>query len=172
MELISFGAFLRFVKFCSARFCDKGLRDDYYVLQSVKALRNACAHNNCVLNNMIGCPARHNAQPAVTQGLESIGIPLSQRRSKMRNEIFQQIATTIYAHQHWASDGVKRYRGNSLRVFANRMLKHWDYYRNNTQVTSGFFFIARLISGWYPGEKSIDCGIGAFCGVLGETAAK
>ncbi|MEY8460677.1 Abi family protein [Eggerthellaceae bacterium 24-137] len=150
MELVSFGAFLRFMKFCADRFGDKRLRDDYYLLQNVKALRNACAHNSCVLNNMIGCPARHNAQPAVTQGLESIGISLSQRRSKMKNEVFQQIATVLYAHQRWVSEGVRKNRGDSLRKFSNRMLKNWEFYKDNGQVVSGFFFILRLISGWYP----------------------
>lgn len=116
------------------------------------SLRNACSHNNCILNNMIGCPTRHNAQPAVTQGLEAIGFSVSQRRSKMRNEVFQQIATTLYAHQRWSSKGVKANRGASLRKFCLRMLKHWDYYKDNGQVASGFFFIAKAVRGWYPCE--------------------
>lgn len=161
MELVSFGTFLRFMKFCADRFGDKRLRDDYYVLQNVKALRNACAHNNCVLNNMIGCPARHNAQPAVTQGLESIGISLSQRRSKMKNEVFQQIATVLYAHQRWVSEGVRRNRGDSLRKFSNRMLKNWEFYKDNGQVVSGFFFILRMISSWYPDGNPVAQNDGA-----------
>lgn len=104
---------------------------------------------------MIGCPARHNAQPAVTQGLGFIGISLSQRRSKMKNEVFQQIATVFYAHQRWVSEDVRRNRGNSLRKFSNRMLKNWEFYKDNGRVVSGFFFILRLISGWYPDENRV-----------------
>lgn len=68
----------------------------------------------------------------------------------MKNDVFQQIATTLYAHQRWVSEGVRNNRGDSLRKFAGRMLKNWDFYQDNGQVISGFFFISRMISGWYP----------------------
>ena len=72
----------------------------------------------------------------------------------MKNEGFQQIATVLYAHQRWVSEGVRRNRGDSLRKFSNRMLKNWEFYKDNGQVVSGFFFILRMISGWYPDGKS------------------
>ena len=56
----------------------------------------------------------------------------------------------LYAHQRWVSEGVRRNRGDSLRKFSNRMLKNWEFYKDNGQVVSGFFFILRMISGWYP----------------------
>ena len=29
------------------------MRDDYYLLQSAKGIRNACGHNNCILNEWL-----------------------------------------------------------------------------------------------------------------------
>ena len=83
MEVVAFGTFLSFYKFSSERFRSKTLRDEFYLLQSVKSIRNACAHNNCILNNMTNGTSMFNAQPAVTQALGDIGVSLSQRRSKM-----------------------------------------------------------------------------------------
>lgn len=164
MEVVAFGTFLSFYKFCSIRFKSKTLRDEFYLLQSVKSLRNACAHNNCVLNNMTNGTSLFNAQPAVTQALGSIGVSLSQRRSKMRIDIFQQIATTFFMHQEFSSSGIKEYRAKSLRTFETRMNKHANYYKDNYQVTSGFNFISQLIHGWY------DCSAGEETRVQPESA--
>lgn len=138
MEVVAFGTFLSFYKFSSERFGSKTLRDEFYLLQSVKSIRNACAHNNCILNNMTNGTSMFNAQPAVTQALGDIGVSLSQRRSKMRIDIFQQIATTFFMHQKLSSSGIKEHRTESLLKFEKRMNKHSDYYKDNYQVTSGF----------------------------------
>ena len=149
MEVVAFGTFLSFYKFSSERFRSKTLRDEFYLLQSVKSIRNACAHNNCILNNMTNGTSMFNAQPAVTQALGDIGVSLSQRRSKMRIDIFQQIATTFFMHQKLSSSGIKEHRTESLLKFEKRMNKRSDYYKDNYQVTSGFSFISQLIHGWY-----------------------
>ena len=133
MEVVAFGTFLSFYKFSSERFGSKTLRDEFYLLQSVKSIRNACAHNNCILNNMTNGTSMFNAQ----------------RRSKMRIDIFQQIATTFFMHQKLSSSGIKEHRTESLLKFEKRMNKHSDYYKDNYQVTSGFSFISQLIHGWY-----------------------
>ncbi len=73
----------------------------------------------------------------------------SARKSKLQNERFCQIATTLYLHKEWASSGIKEHRGDSLHEFANRMNKHLDYYKGNQQVTSSFEFIGKIIDAWY-----------------------
>lgn len=43
VEVISFGRFIHFYKFCADRFNDRRMRNDFYMLQSIKGLRNGCA---------------------------------------------------------------------------------------------------------------------------------
>lgn len=45
IEVISFGRFIHFYKFCADKFDNRRMRNDFYMLQSVKGLRNGCADN-------------------------------------------------------------------------------------------------------------------------------
>lgn len=151
IEVIAFGAFLDFYKFCAERFDDGQLMDNYFLMQCVRGLRNACAHNNCILNDLKSSK-RASFKPryklAMALGpIDNLGS--SARKSKLQNERFCQIATTLYLHKEWASSGIKEHRGDSLHEFANRMNKHLDYYKGNQQVTSSFEFIGKIIDAWY-----------------------
>ena len=45
IEVISFGRFIHSYKFCADKFDNRRMRNDFYMLQSVKGLRNGCAHS-------------------------------------------------------------------------------------------------------------------------------
>ena len=72
------------------------------------------------------------------------------RAAKLGNDRTQQIATTMYMHKEFASDGVRSHRAEKLAVFKQRMNKHLDYYKGNCQVLSCFDSISKLIDAWYP----------------------
>lgn len=154
LEVITFGTFIYFYKFCAMRFCDQGMLDDFYLLQGVKGLRNACAHNNCIINDMTAGEPRHKARYAVTRALGGVAcVGADQRRSKMSNERFQEIVTTLYMHRSLASDGVHEHVCASLARFVQRMNRHLEYYEGNLQVLSGFDFLSKVIEAWFPVEK-------------------
>lgn len=151
IELISFGSFLYLYKFCAVRFHDDEMKDDFFLLQSVRSLRNACAHNNCVLNDlrakkrpMFKC--RYAVSTAVGQ-IETIG--LDQGRNRLKNDRLQQIATTLFVHKLIASKGVHENRAVSLHKFADRMNKNGGFYEGNYQVLSSFDFITKIIDAWF-----------------------
>lgn len=150
VEAIPFGRFIHFYNFCGNRFNNKQLRDDFYLLQSIKGLRNCCAHNNCILNDMRGGNARHRVQNEVSRHLSSIGIKREMKRTKMNNERFQQIASTLYAHSSFSSKGIIDLRGKQLREFVQRMTKNYNYYHGNSTIESSFAFIENIIFGCYP----------------------
>lgn len=156
LELISFGTFVYFYKFCAERFDDKAMLDEFYLLQSVRALRNACAHNNCVLNEMGGRTSKFKARSAVSRAIGEVkGIGQSQRKSKLSNDRMQQIATTLYMHRELASKGVHESRAESLARFVERMNRHSEYYKGNSLVISGFDFITKLVDGWFGDPKAV-----------------
>ena len=161
LEVIAFGTFAYFYKFCAERFCDRDMLDDFYLLQSVKGMRNACAHNNCVINDMTAGKPRHKARFAVTKALGKVaGIGADQRKSKMSNERFQQIVTTLYMHKRLASAGVHEHTCVALDNFVRRMNRNLDYYAGNLQVISGFEFLTKVICDWFPVETG-DAGLEA-----------
>ena len=150
-EVISFGSFNYFTKFCSERFEDKTLANDFYLLQDVRSLRNACAHNNCIINDMGAKPGGKRPNDTISQAVSSVAsIGSGQRRSKLSNERLRQIVATLYLHKERASSGVLEHRTEDLGKFAERMKKNIDYYDGNNQIKSGFRFIGSLIESWYP----------------------
>ncbi len=151
IEVVSFGSFLYFYKFCAKRFNDREMLNEFYIFQAVKSLRNACAHNNCILNNLSAGKPIYEPRHDVMQELSTISsIGPGQRRAKMSNDRMQQIVTTLYAHKKLASRGVSEHRADSLALFVGRMNKHVDYYCGNLQVSTGFEFLAKVINAWFP----------------------
>ena len=154
LEVISFGTFCYFLRFCSERFRDRDLKNTFYLLMAAKSLRNACAHNNCILNFLGADGGEVRLGYDVAQALGSMpGIGKGQRKSKMKNCRLQQIVTTLYLHKRFASEGVISHRAESLQAFKNRMLMHVDYYKGSApRVMSTFYFLAAVIEAWYPLE--------------------
>lgn len=151
IEVVSFGSFLYFYKFCAQRFNDREMLNEFYIFQAVKSLRNACAHNNCVLNDLSAGDPIHEPRNAVMRELSNISrIGSGQRKNKMSNDRIQQIVTTLYAHKELASKGVSEHRARSLALFVERMNEHIDYYRGNPQVLTGFEFLTKVIDAWFP----------------------
>lgn len=157
LELIFFGTFVYFYKFCAERFDDKAMLDEFYLLQSVRALRNACAHNNCILNEMGGGTSKFKARNAVSRAVGEVkGIGRNQRKLKLSNDRMQQIATTLYMHRELASKGVHESRAESLARFVERMNRHSEYYKGNDLVVSGFDFITKLVNEWFEAPKAAE----------------
>ena len=153
MEVIPFGRYNHFLRFCADRFGDDALKDDFYLLQSVKGLRNGCAHGSCIINNMGAGNVQYPAKPAVTRALAGIGICRQTRRTKLSNDRFVQIATTLYLHQRIASEGAKERRGAALRALAKRIAENAGYYDQIGPAGSGLEFLQSMIYGWYPAHQ-------------------
>lgn len=157
MEVISFGTFCHFYQFCARRFNDEDMRSRYYLLMEVKNFRNACAHNNCVINDLSTNGPATNRGLSLTQALARVpGIGRSQRRLKMRNRRISQIVTVLYLHSVMASGGVKGYAAQSLDTFVSRMNKNLHYYGGVDSVTSTFQFISRVVEAWYPPDEKAE----------------
>ena len=90
--LVRFRPFHLWNKFCARRFNDREMNKEFYILQAVKSLRNACAHNSSILNNLRADRPQFKPSYVVTRELSTIaGIGLDQRKSKMSNDRMQQI---------------------------------------------------------------------------------
>lgn len=157
IEMVSFGSICRFYKYCSDRFDEKSMNQFSYQLLPVKTLRNACAHNHCIINSLSAKTACHKTDYAISDAISKIsGIGSQQRRSRMSNEWIQSIASTLYLHKTICSAGVVDHRSTSLATFKSRMLRHVDYYQANTDVSSTFLFLGKVIDAWYPTDVLDD----------------
>lgn len=151
MEIIPFGRFINFYRFCAKTINDKRLLDNYYLLLSIKDLRNATAHNNCLINDLSPHTSRFNTNYRISHELSKLGITKAIRNKKMSNARIQQIVTLLYTHKKIIkSEGVISHQSEVLNATVTRMYKHIEYYENNEMITTNFGFLKTIIDNWYP----------------------
>lgn len=143
LEVISLGSLLSFYRFCAERFNDRDMMTDFMIIKDVRELRNASAHNNCVLYDMKANDKRHSPNYNMLSSLGSI--PKKSRDKYLSNERMRQICTLLYAHSRLVtSAGIHQHIAEELARLIERMKEHEDYYISAPLVTSSFSFFERV----------------------------
>lgn len=154
VELITFGRFNDLWGWYAAKYSDDAMIKRFYMLRGIQGLRNACAHNNCIINDMKYHPGGEapgrQTRGLVKQAVSQLGIGESRRRKKLGNPRLSQITTALFVHSKVVSPGMKDDRTVSLHALTERMNRNISYYEKNDLVTSGFGYLQQLINGWYP----------------------
>ena len=156
VEIIPFARLVNFCWFCSDRLGHRRLRKLHFLLLPIRAVRNAAAHNNCILNDLSSSGSNTEkteaADQEVTRALGLVGtISRDTISSKMRNIRIQQVVTLLYVHKALVSSlGVRSNRNKEINDFTKRMLRNLDYYKDNDTITSTFIFLQRIVDNWFP----------------------
>ena len=155
VEILQFGELTRFYRFVAERFSDRRMQDELFMLQEIRKLRNACAHSNCIINDLKS-KTNETSKPnnEIWDQLAKIGVSRDVRRRKMSNPRIRQITTLLYfSHIFVRSSGVKKRQSKQLHKIVNeRMLKHEEYYRRSEQYLSFCQLLKKLVDNWYPIE--------------------
>ncbi len=154
LEVIPFGRLISFYSFCADRFADKNMKNNFFRLLTCKEIRNASAHSNCILNDLMARTARHNTNANVTKALMCIrGMNTNFRKNRMSNARIQQIVTLLYMHKEIVtSEGVHENESKGLRDVITRAFKNKDYYNNNPMLKGTFDFLKLVVDSWYTCE--------------------
>lgn len=152
IELIPFGRLISLYKFCAQKYNDSSMLREYYCLLDCKEIRNASAHNNCILNDLSPNTAKYQTKHEVTQALSKIkSISPQFRRLRMSNARMQQLITLLYVHKSFvSSSGILIAESSAMHELITRMFKHIDYYNDNDLIKSSFCFIKIIVDTWYP----------------------
>lgn len=100
LEVTDFGQFADFWLFCANCWNDKGMVETHYILKSVKALRNACSHNSCIINGFTTSAMRSGYPTPVSMlaSMNAHGVKKGRsRRLKLANLRIAQIAAALFA---------------------------------------------------------------------------
>lgn len=150
VEIIPFGEFISFLRFCAEYFKDKDLKNNYFLLKDVKRLRNACAHNNCIINNLSLNTAKQNTNYEVRRFLSKLGINKDIADRRMSNAAMRDIITVLYTHDRIIkSEGVKKAQVNNLIKVLARCFKNEQYYSTNELIKSSFAFLKKVVDKMY-----------------------
>lgn len=144
VEIISFGTFIKFYDHYYQHKHNKPIKGS--LLNSVRSLRNACAHNNCILHNLR--PSSKTAPPsAIVSTITNISsIGKGQKMKKLSNQFILEFVTLLYVFDTVVSEDIKKYTFKELKQFSdNRLIRHIDYFKKQSLVETSISFLRKVI---------------------------
>lgn len=146
VELLSFGDTIKLVNFYNRKYPDCKVNIPHNsILQPIKNLRNACAHNNCLLNNLnVGTTKPNHHISTYIASIKTIG--KEERVKKLSCRPLFEIVCLLKTYSEIVSPKVKMYGLKALKDFAdNRMFIHKSYYANNQVINTAFDFFKKVL---------------------------
>lgn len=146
LEVVPFGTLLAFLLFCAHRWSDKALEDKHYELTGVKAVRNCCAHQSCMINGFTDrSRSSHAPRYRVMEWLAEMNVGGTRtRKEKMRNEGIQQLVTTLVVFD--TIEGEKSADAKTAFIELTDALKdRCQRYGNQNAFVSSLSFLAKAI---------------------------
>lgn len=151
VEVLSFGDFTKLYYIYYKKYRTKGSMENH--LWSVRFLRNAAAHNNCLLNSLrIPYSKEINPNMKVMNIISRVsGISRESRQSKMKNPIIHDFIVSLYVFNNIVtSEGIKKNYMNELKDFVdNRMIRHKEYFQDSQLIISYYKFVKNIIDYFY-----------------------
>lgn len=151
VEVLTFGDFKKLY----TKYYEKYPSNDSLIhfIWSVNFLRNAAAHNNCLLNSLKKPYSRVERNKAITPILSrNKNIKPDDRVKKMSNPIISDFIITLYVFRESVqSEAIKEKTIKELLdLLDNRALRNKDYFKNNPWIKSSYNFIRKNVDFLFP----------------------
>ena len=142
MEIITFG---QLIKFYTYYYSQTNNSDLISILGSVKSIRNAAAHNNCIIHNL----RRGNTKPSsrISAFIARIDtISKSERLRKLSIRPLYEFISLLYLYNAIIPVHIKENTFIELGALVNeRMLKHESYFTNQQIITASYNFLKKVV---------------------------
>ena len=147
VEVLSFGDFIDLYSYyyalnpCSTKNMSNNLKP-------VQWLRNAAAHNNCIINHLGQEYSVDKINKTVLSSISKIpDLSAKMCSKKMSNRPIHDLVVTIYVfNKVVSSEGVKYHTMKELKeLFDNRFIKNEHYFQNNLLITSNYIFVKKIV---------------------------
>lgn len=151
LEIITFGKLVNFYDFYTNEYKLKDENKDVYILRDIVKLRNAVAHNNCILSELNMKKNKYPPSYKIIQFLNNCNIGKDTRSKKLSNSRIRQITYTLYMfNEIVTSDGIKNNVKKDINeLFFDRIIKHKEYYNNNELLKSIYCYLKKIIENNY-----------------------
>ena len=143
MEIIGFGDYIRFYDFYYSTHTDIPIPEG--PLNLVKSLRNACAHNNCLIHNLRS--GQSYPPKSISTFVSQIGnISKDVRNKKLKSRPILEMTALLFVYSEVVVDTVKKARLAELNeLLCNRMLRNKDYFLNQQIIHSTYDFFRKIV---------------------------
>lgn len=148
VEVMTFGEFIDLYQLYYSLYPCKD-KDYSNFLWSIKFLRNAAAHNNCILNSL-KAPYHITIHKTKEIQLEISYIKTlspNTREKWMSNPVIHDFVTLVFVYVNLIkSAGIKQAGMKQLKwLFEERMLKHKEYFSKNATIVESYNFTYKII---------------------------
>ena len=146
VEVLSFGDLINFCDYYYKNYPTKGICIGD--LRIVKFLRNACAHNNCLINNLSNNSSSFTKSRTVNLQLSKVpGISNPMRIKKMNNRTVHDFVVLLYCFDSLvtSNNSKKRQLEKLQNLFSERFVVHKEYFANNALLCSNYEFVKKVI---------------------------
>lgn len=149
VEVISFGEFINLYQLYYLTYPSKN-NDFSSYLWSIKFLRNAAAHNNCLLNSLRS-PfhiAIHKTKEIQFEVSKIKTISQNTKETRMKNPIIHDFVVLIYVFlKVIKSSEIKQSGIDNLHwLFNERMKKHKEYFYKNNVLIENYYFVSKVVN--------------------------
>ena len=144
MELLSFGSIINFYLDYYTRKNSPHIQSQ--ILNLVRSLRNAAAHNNCILYDLN--PGTTVPPQAIIKFVKGIpGITTSSRRKRLSSRAILEFVALIYVYDQIVTGKVKKHRFKELDdLFNKRMKEKAGFFKNNQLINSTYTFLQKIVN--------------------------
>lgn len=151
LEIITFGELVNFYDFYTKEYNLVDENRDVYILRDIVKLRNAVAHNTCILSELNKKDNEYPPAYKVVQYLKNCNIGKETRDNKLGNSRIRQITYTLYMfNEIVTSDGIKKNIKKEINeLFFDRIIHHKEYYNNNELLESIYSYFKKIIENNY-----------------------
>ena len=149
VEVISFGEFIDLYQLYYSTYPSKE-NDFSSYLWSIKFLRNAAAHNNCLLNSL-KAPYHvtiHKTKDILFELSKIKSISANTREKWMSNPVIHDFIILVFVYVKLIkSSGIKQKGIDNLHwLFNERMLEHKDFFEKNNTITESHNFTSKIVN--------------------------
>ena len=150
VEILSFGDLLNLCDLYYSKYRNKyKSRINISNYRIVKFLRNAAAHNNCLINNLADNSGhgftQNRTANVIVSGIE--GISEKMRRKKMGNRFMHDFVVMLCCYDEIvSSEEVKKHRMQELKTFMeSRCTRHKEWFAENALICSNYEFAKKIV---------------------------
>ena len=129
----------------------------FYLITPVRLLRNAAAHNNCLLIDLVKAPdLSFDPEYTVCTFLGKNGIKNTTINKQMSKPVINDFCVLLYLYSLVAPLKAQQHAFEELKdFFDNRIIKHKEYYKNNSILLSAYDFMKKVIDIFYESSQNV-----------------
>ncbi len=148
VEVVSFGDFIDLYQLYYSKYKTKA--DYSSFLWSIKFLRNAAAHNNCIINSL-KAPYNvtlHKNKDIIFQISKIKTISEKSRSTWLQNPVVHDFVILVYVYLNVIkSEGIKQNGIKELKwLFDERMVKNREYFEKNNSIRECYIFVHKCVT--------------------------